>query len=143
MDHGIENPYWRHRPECRCRPPALPALHGLIEGILVRDIDQLATTVKGRQGRNPGPLLGRAEKSAQSRFDDLGHRALLPCGLALELRHYRIVDVKGCLRYGKPYHRDGHMVGVTGPRPLWDYQVCRLEAWRRNGPPTLCCSVCA
>lgn len=100
---GEANRHRRNTPGCSCRREALPAFHGLVQSIPIRDVDQCASAVKCRKRRDMLTCFLGPEKAAQSCFDKLGHRAFLTRGFPLQLRHDCVVDIQRCL------HMENHI----------------------------------
>ena len=72
--------------------------HGAVQGVAVGNVAEHAATAEGWQGGDSPPLSLRAKQQAQRSLHQFGHRAALPCRLALELAHNGVIDVESGLR---------------------------------------------
>jgi hypothetical protein len=75
----------------------MPAFHGLVQCITIGAIDKRAAAVKHRQGRDFFCFLLWPEQHPQRCLDQFGHGASLAGRFTLELRHDRVINVKGSL----------------------------------------------
>ena len=67
---------------------------GAIEGITVRNVNQMPPTLEGRQGWEVSFTLSGFEKEAQSGLHQFRHSASPPGCLPLQDRHYGIINVQ-------------------------------------------------
>jgi len=63
----------------------------IVEGIAVRNVNQMSPTLEGRQGREVSFALPGFEKEAQSGLHQFRHSTSPPDCLPLQERHYGII----------------------------------------------------
>jgi hypothetical protein len=78
----------------RVRYEHLAALHGLVEGVAVGDVDQVPPALKEGELRQTAVRSLPAQNQAESGLNQLGHRAVPPGRLFAEKGHHRVVDVQ-------------------------------------------------